>query len=49
LAANWPCHLERVGGFSNHHDIAAFREGEWAERGEITLKAAAKLIGVYQS
>jgi hypothetical protein len=38
--------LERVRGFRNHHDIAAFRDGEWAERGEITLEAAAKLIGV---
>jgi hypothetical protein len=37
---------ERVRGFRNHHDIAVFREGEWAERGEITLEAAAKLIGV---
>src|SRR5712672_580442 len=37
---------ERVCGFRNHHDIAVFREGEWAERGEITLEAAAKLIGV---
>jgi hypothetical protein len=37
---------ERVRGFRNHHDIAFFREGEWAERGEITLEAAAKLIGV---
>ena len=33
-------------GFRNHHDIAVFRDGEWAERGEITLEAAAKLIGV---
>ena len=31
---------------SDHHDIAVFRDGEWAERGEITLEAAAKLIGV---
>jgi hypothetical protein len=30
----------------NHHEIAVFRETEWAERGEITLEAAAKLIGV---
>ena len=30
----------------NHHDIAVFRDGEWEERGEITLEAAAKLIGV---
>src|SRR5437016_4514892 len=37
---------ERVRGFRNHHDIAVFREGEWAERGETTLEAAAKLIGV---
>src|ERR1700716_4036821 len=37
---------ERVCGFRNHHDIAVFRDGEWAERGEITLEAAAKLIGV---
>jgi hypothetical protein len=35
-----------VRGFRNHHDIAVFRDGEWAERGEITLEAAAKLIGV---
>lgn len=38
--------LERVRGFRSHHAIAVFREGEWAERGEITLEAAAKLIGV---
>jgi DNA invertase Pin-like site-specific DNA recombinase len=38
--------LERVRGFRSHHEIAVFREGEWAERGEITLEAAAKLIGV---
>ncbi len=37
---------ERVRGFRNHHDIAIFRDGEWAERGEITLEVAAKLIGV---
>jgi hypothetical protein len=37
---------ERVRGFRNHHDIAIFREAEWAERSEITLEAAAKLIGV---
>jgi DNA invertase Pin-like site-specific DNA recombinase len=37
---------ERVRGFRNHHDIAIFHDGEWAERGEITLEAAAKLIGV---
>jgi len=38
--------LERVRGFRNHHGIVVFRDGEWAERGEITLEAAAKLIGV---
>ncbi len=38
--------LERVRGFRKHHEIEAYREGEWAERGEITLEAAAKIIGV---
>jgi len=37
---------ERVCGFRNHHEIAGYRNGEWAERGEITLEAAAKIIGV---
>ena len=37
---------ERVRGFRNHHDIAVFRDGEWAERSEITLDAAAEIIGV---
>ena len=37
---------ERVRGFRNHHDIAVYRDGEWAERGEITLDAAAEIIGV---
>src|SRR5580693_7816652 len=37
---------ERVRGFRNHHEIAGHRDGEWAERGEITLEAAAKIIGV---
>jgi DNA invertase Pin-like site-specific DNA recombinase len=37
---------ERVRSFRHHHDIAVFRDGEWAERGEITLEAAAKLLGV---
>jgi DNA invertase Pin-like site-specific DNA recombinase len=37
---------ERVRGFRNHHHIAIFHDGEWAQRGEITLEAAAKLIGV---
>jgi hypothetical protein len=37
---------ERVRGFRNHHEIVGYRDGEWAERGEITLEAAAKLVGV---
>jgi len=37
---------ERVRGFRNHHDIAVYRDGERAERGEVTLDAAAKIIGV---
>ena len=37
---------ERVRGFRNHHEIAGYRDGECLERGEITLEAAAKIIGV---
>jgi hypothetical protein len=37
---------QRVRGFRNHHDIAVYRDGEWAERGEIALDAAAQTIGV---
>jgi DNA invertase Pin-like site-specific DNA recombinase len=37
---------QRVRGFRNHHDIAVYRDGEWAERGEITLDVAAQTIGV---
>jgi DNA invertase Pin-like site-specific DNA recombinase len=37
---------ERVCGFRNHHEIVGYRNGEWAERGEITLEAAAKMVGV---
>ena len=37
---------ERVKGFRKHHEIEAYRDGEWAERGEITLEAAAKIVGV---
>jgi hypothetical protein len=33
---------ERVRGFRNHHEIAGYRGGEWAERAEITLEAAVK-------
>jgi hypothetical protein len=37
---------QRVRGFRKHHDIAVYRDGEWAERSEITLDAAAQIIGV---
>jgi len=37
---------QRVRGFRKHHDIEVYRDGEWAERGEITLDAAARIIGV---
>ena len=37
---------ERGRDFRNHHEIAGHRDGEWAERGEITLEAAAKIVGV---
>ena len=37
---------QSVHGFRKHRDIVAYRDGEWAERGEITLEAAAKIIGV---
>jgi hypothetical protein len=36
----------RVRSFRYHHEIAVFRLAEWADRGEITLEAAAKIIGV---
>src|SRR5215471_14964846 len=36
----------RVRSFRHHHEIAVFRPGEWADPGEITLKAAPKIIGV---
>ena len=38
--------LERVRGFRSHHGIEGFRAGEWAERGQITLEEAAKVVGV---
>jgi hypothetical protein len=37
---------QRVCNFRYHHEIARHRDGEWAERGEITLEEAAKIIGV---
>jgi hypothetical protein len=39
---------QRVRGFRGHHEIAVHRADEWAERGEITLDAAAKIIGVHK-
>ena len=36
----------RVCSFRSHHGIVVYRESEWAERGEITLEAAAQIIGV---
>ena len=36
----------RVSSFRNHYGIAVHREGEWGERGEITLEAAAQIIEV---
>src|SRR5271165_753758 len=36
----------RVRSFRSHHGIAVHRPDEWAERGEITLQAAAQIIVV---
>lgn len=36
----------RVRSFRDYHKIAVYRPGEWGERGEITLEAAARIIGV---
>lgn len=36
----------RVRSFRNTHGIAAHVEGEWAERGEVTLPEAARLLGL---
>ena len=36
----------RVRSFRHHHQVAVYRPSEWAERGEITLEAAARVIGV---
>ena len=36
----------RVRSFRDYHEIMVYRPGEWAERGEITLEAAANIIGV---
>jgi DNA invertase Pin-like site-specific DNA recombinase len=37
---------QRVRSFRHHYEIAGYRDGEWAERDEITLEAAAKIVGV---
>ena len=37
---------ERVRSFRHHHEIAVYRDGEWAERGEISLEKAANIVGV---
>lgn len=36
----------RVRGFRNTHGIAVYLDGEWAERGEVTLPEAARLLGL---
>jgi excisionase family DNA binding protein len=36
----------RVRGFRNTHRIAVYVDGEWAERGEITLTEAARMLGL---
>ncbi|MCK1409952.1 DNA-binding protein [Bradyrhizobium sp. 76] len=36
----------RVCSFRSHYGIAVHRESEWAERGEITLEAAAQILDV---
>jgi len=36
----------RVRSFRHHHEIAVYGEGEAAARGEVTLEAAAQIIGV---
>ena len=36
----------RVCSFRSHYGIAIYRESEWGERGEITLEAAAQIMGI---
>ena len=36
----------RVRSFRSHHGIAVYREGEWTERGEMTLEAVAQIMDV---
>ncbi|MES0033562.1 helix-turn-helix domain-containing protein [Mesorhizobium sp. M0040] len=33
-------------GFRNTHDIAVYRDGEWDERGEVTLTEAASILNL---
>jgi excisionase family DNA binding protein len=35
-----------VRSFRNYSDIAVYRKDEWAERGDVTLEAAAEILGV---
>jgi excisionase family DNA binding protein len=35
-----------VRGFRNTHGITVYREGEWAERGEVTLPEAARMLNL---
>jgi hypothetical protein len=35
-----------VRAFRNTHGIAVYREGEWAERGEVTLAEVAMLLNL---
>ena len=34
----------RVRSFRNTHGVAVYRDGEWAERGEVTLTEAARML-----
>jgi len=36
----------RVRSFRHYSDIAVYRQDEWAERGDVTLAAAAEILGV---
>ena len=36
----------RVRGFRNTHGITVYRDGEWAERGEVTLPEAARMLNL---
>ena len=33
-------------GFRNTHGITVYRDGEWAERGEVTLPEAARMLNL---